>query len=101
MIGVSCRRHLSVLVRRPGAGRLLRMGVVALCGAAIVAPTPARADTGRDDDPYYTFEDDPLDAVGHDALGAVLHIRPGAARTLLIRPRVQFVAELLSTVEQM
>lgn len=84
---------------------LPRVTIAALCTAlTLFGVTPARAETAGPsaaDDLYYTFDDDLLDAVGNDAMGAMLHIRPGAARTLLIRPRVQFVDELLSTIEQM
>ncbi len=68
--------------------------------AAWAAPTPPATGPVADDR-YYTFDDDLLDAIGHAASGVVLRARPGAARTLLIRPRTQFVNELLSSVEHM
>ena len=46
-----------------------------------------------------TFIDDPLDALDHGAYIARLRVRPGPARTLLLRPRASFVQEMLKSVE--
>jgi hypothetical protein len=51
------------------------------------------------DNLFYQFDDDALNALGNDAQGMVLRVRPGAARVLLLRPRVQFVTEMLQSVE--
>lgn len=97
---LSVRAHIIRTVFNPS-----RATIAASCAAAMLLEvTSVRAETTNSsaaDDLYYTFDDDVLDAVGNDAMGALLHIRPGAARTLLIRPRVQFVDELLVTIEQM
>jgi hypothetical protein len=45
------------------------------------------------------FKDDPMSALGMDAGGATLVVRGRPARTLLIRPRLQFVSELLKSAE--
>jgi hypothetical protein len=47
------------------------------------------------------FCDDPLDAGGFGPNDVLLKIRPSAARSQLIRPRVQFVTEMLKSVENM
>jgi hypothetical protein len=48
---------------------------------------------------FYEFDDDALNALGNDAQGMVLRVRPQAAWVVLLRPRVQFVSELLQSVE--
>ena len=50
---------------------------------------------------YYDFDDDRLDAAAYGSIGTMLHVRLGPIRTLLIRPRVQFVGELVTSIEQM
>ncbi|HEX2736153.1 MAG TPA: hypothetical protein VHM70_31345 [Polyangiaceae bacterium] len=62
----------------------------------------AWAQTPRDDaDTFYRFDDDDLLAQAFGADGDVVRVRLGPARTLLIRPRTQFVAELLKSVERL
>lgn len=45
------------------------------------------------------FKDDPMSAGGLDPKGAVITIRPSAVRMALLRPRTQFVTEMLKSVE--
>jgi Cu/Ag efflux protein CusF len=47
------------------------------------------------------FKDDPLGAGNHDANGATILVRPTAARVGLLRPRVQFITEMLKSVENL
>jgi hypothetical protein len=47
----------------------------------------------------YKFTDDPLDAAPNSARGARIRVRPGASRTLLIRPRTHFVREIFKSAE--
>jgi hypothetical protein len=55
---------------------------------------------GKEGDGYgYTFDDDPLSAGGFGPNDATIRVRPRAARTTLIRPRIQFVDEMLKSVE--
>lgn len=49
----------------------------------------------------YDFEDDPLSATGDVAAGMRIHVRPVGKRTLLIRPRAQFIREMLLSVEDL
>ncbi len=80
----------------------LLTNLVFLLGSSAAWASPTPPTTGPvADELYYTFDDELLDAVGHAASGVVLRARPGAAHTLLIRPRTQFVDELLSSVEHM
>jgi hypothetical protein len=47
------------------------------------------------------FKDDPLAADTRGATGATILVRPTAARVGLLRPRVQFVTEMLKSVENL
>jgi hypothetical protein len=47
----------------------------------------------------YEFSDDPLNAGGFGPNDATIRVRPTAARTTLIRPRISFVQEMLKSVE--
>jgi hypothetical protein len=57
---------------------------------------------GEKGDGYgYEFDDDPLAAGGFGPNDATIRVRPRAARTTLIRPRIQFVDEMLKSVENL
>lgn len=75
---------------------------VALCaGICAVAPS-AQADPPRREEGYaYEFKDDGL--MGKDMIGDVpiLKVRNQGRRDLLHRPRLQFVQEMLKSVENM
>jgi hypothetical protein len=47
------------------------------------------------------FQDDPLDAVGHDQVGTQITAWITARRLQLVRPRQSFVTEMLRGVEAM
>jgi hypothetical protein len=49
----------------------------------------------------YEFEDDPLNAGGFGPNDATIKVRPRAARTTLIRPRISFVTEMPKSVENL
>ena len=72
-------------------------------GAALAQDKPAAGAAGAGDrggDGYgYEFDDDPLAAGGFGPNDATIRVRPRAARTTLIRPRIQFVDEMLKSVE--
>ena len=58
------------------------------------------SDSGKKDSGYgYEFSDDPLNAGGFGPNDATIRVRPRAARTTLIRPRISFVPEMLKSVE--
>lgn len=62
----------------------------------------AAAGGGDKADGYgYEFDDDPLSAGGFGPNDATIRVRPRAARTTLIRPRIQFVDEMLKSVENL
>jgi hypothetical protein len=49
----------------------------------------------------YVFHDDPLQAGGLNPHDARLRVVTHAARDVLIRPRTQFIAEMLKSVENL
>jgi hypothetical protein len=74
-----------------------------LASGAAFAQAKAGGEGGGDKgDGYgYEFEDDPLAAGGFGPSDATIRVRPRAARTTLIRPRIQFVDEMLKSVENL
>lgn len=72
-------------------------------GAAFAqAKDAAAGDKADKGDGYgYEFDDDPLAAGGFGPNDATIRVRPRAARTTLIRPRIQFVDEMLKSVENL
>ena len=85
------------------------LGLVAFMasGAALAQDRPAAGAAAagggdRGGDGYgYEFDDDPLAAGGFGPNDATIKVRPRAARTTLIRPRIQFVDEMLKSVENL
>ncbi len=74
------------------------LAAFAISGAALAQDKPA----GEKGDGYgYEFDDDPLAAGGFGPNDATIRVRPRAARTTLIRPRIQFVDEMLKSVENL
>lgn len=77
--------------------------LAALLASFSLFTTAAHADPKKDkNDNYgYTFTDDAL--LGNDlgAQGGMIKVRPNGVRDRLIRPRVQFVAEMLKSVENL
>ena len=49
----------------------------------------------------YEFEDDPLAAGGFGPNDSRIRVRRGAQRSTLIKPRTQFIDELLKSVENL
>lgn len=49
----------------------------------------------------YEFEDDPLAAGGFGPNDSRIRVRKGAQRSTLIKPRTQFITELLKSVENL
>jgi len=49
----------------------------------------------------YQFDDDPLDASPESAAGARIRVLRGRNRTLLLRPRTQFIREIFHSAEHL
>ncbi len=71
-----------------------------LAGPAFAGETANVRDTGRGE-LTYEFFDDPLAAGGLSPAGGTLTVVKRSMRTLLIRPRAQFVTEMLKSVENL
>ena len=72
-----------------------------MASGAAFAQAPAGGDDKKGDGYGYEFDDDPLSAGGFGPNDATIRVRPRAARTTLIRPRIQFVDEMLKSVENL
>ena len=69
-----------------------------------VAPAAFAQDaqeSGGDGGYGYEFEDDPLSAGGFGPNDSRIRVRKGAQRSTLIKPRTQFISELLKSVENL
>ncbi len=69
------------------------------CAQQTSSPSGARATTSQDQS--YTFSDDLLNGGALDGSLAMLRVRTKPMRTLLIRPRTQFVTEMLKTADDL
>jgi hypothetical protein len=84
-----------------------RLGAL-LAGAFIVLYTHLAAadettykETQTGGDQSVFFKDDPLAAGGLSPYEALLRVSPSPKRVMLLRPRTQFVPELLKSVENL
>lgn len=69
---------------------------------AVVSVASAQVKDSKTDDGYgYEFEDDPLSAGGFGPNDSRIRVRRGAQRSTLIKPRTQFITELLKSVENL
>jgi hypothetical protein len=76
------------------------IGLVLCLVSFQVSAQTSKSWTDKDESGYgYEFSDDPLNAGGFGPNDATIRVRPRAARTTLIRPRVSFVPEMLKSVE--
>ena len=76
-------------------GFLLCAGFSTLATSALADPTAADRNYG------YAFGDDLLQGGMTDSTTAMIKVRAKPRREVLIRPRVQFVSEMLKSVENM
>jgi hypothetical protein len=78
----------------------LSVGIGILASSTVAFAQAKAAEGGGGDGGYgYEFSDDPLAAGGFGPNDATIRVRPTAARTTLIRPRISFVQEMLKSVE--
>lgn len=76
--------------------------VLAVASSASAQDVKETASGGGGDDGYgYEFEDDPLSAGGFGPNDSRIRVRRGAQRSTLIKPRTQFITELLKSVENL
>lgn len=90
---------MSLFAKKLGISLIVGGTVVAL---ASVASAQDVKETAGDDQGYgYEFEDDPLSAGGFGPNDSRIRVRRGAQRSTLIKPRTQFITELLKSVENL
>ena len=81
---------------------ILAASIVAAASLTTLAASAQGIQESKTDDGYgYSFEDDPLNAGGFGPNDATIRVRARAARTTLIRPRMNFVMEMLKSVENL
>ncbi len=91
------------------SGRTLRRacalgagGLIVLCSSlALADESSTYKETQSGQDQNITFKDDPLAAGGFGPHDVILHVPPTPKRVTLLRPRTQFIPELLKTVESL
>jgi len=71
------------------------LAVFSLAATASADPSPKEHDYG------YIFGDDLLAAGMRGPTGDDIHVRRHPVRVILMRPRVQFISEMLKSVENM
>jgi hypothetical protein len=75
---------------------------LALFTAVMVLPTLAAAEEKKEGRGYgYEFKDDLLTTTAGGAAGAQIQVRPYRIRERLMRPRLQFVTEMVKSVENL
>jgi hypothetical protein len=88
------------MVSRVVFGVAVGLATIVVAPSAFAQGARESGDGGGDEKGYgYEFEDDPLNAGGFGPNDATIRVRPRAARTTLIRPRISFVPEMLKSVE--
>jgi hypothetical protein len=73
--------------------------VATLAAPSLARAQDARAATTKDDTYGYAFPDDPLAAGLFGPNDVQIRVIPKPKRVTLIRPRTQFVSEMLKSVE--
>lgn len=74
--------------------------LVLIAAPSFAQPPTRTADTRSSEQDYsYEFSDDDVLGVGPDGYGLVIREGHRRVRTLLIRPRAQFISEMLKSVE--
>lgn len=82
-------------------GCALTAGLITLAVASTASAQDVKETAGGDDGYGYEFEDDPLSAGGFGPNDSRIRVRRGAQRSTLIKPRTQFITELLKSVENL
>lgn len=82
-------------------GCALTAGLITLVMVSTASAQDVKETAGGDDGYGYEFEDDPLSAGGFGPNDSRIRVRRGAQRSTLIKPRTQFITELLKSVENL
>jgi hypothetical protein len=73
--------------------------IVVLCSNLALADNTTYVESQAGKDQNITFKDDPLAAGGLGPNDIRIRVMPAPKRVLLLRPRTQFVTEMLKSVE--
>lgn len=88
--------------RRALLGTVVSLFVLSLAGSALADPTPSTyVEAATGDGQNVVFKDDPMQAGGFGPKDVILKTRPSAVRMVLVRPRTQFVMEMIKSVESL
>lgn len=82
-------------------GCSLSVGLLVLATTSLAAAQGVKEGAGDAEGYGYEFEDDPLSAGGFGPNDSRIRVRRGAQRSTLIKPRTQFITELLKSVENL
>ena len=89
-------------ISRPVFAAMVTLAVATMPALARATETEPAATTTTEADGYgYRFKDDLLGAGLMNPSDPRIHVVKLAARTLLIRPRTQFISEMLKSVENL
>jgi len=91
-------------MRRYGKASAFALAMIAsvVVSAVAHADESTYSETGNTSgDQNVIFKDDPLAAGGFGPKDAIIHVPPQAKRVMLLRPRTQFVQEMLKSVENL
>lgn len=87
-------------MKKRGVMALVVLGGLLASSVAMAEPKKASTKETKSEQGYgYTFDDDPLGAGGFGAGDATIVVRPKAARATLTRPRTEFIAQMLKSIE--
>jgi hypothetical protein len=73
--------------------------IVVLCSNLALADNTGYSENNVGKDQSVIFKDDPLAAGGWSPNDTPIRVMPSPKRVLLLRPRTQFVTEMLKSVE--
>jgi hypothetical protein len=86
---------------RPSIASVVVALTLSTLASAAAADGPTASSFAAQDGYGYRFNDDAMVGGGLLPSDPRLHVVPHAARGLLIRPRTQFIAEMLKSVENL
>lgn len=79
-------------------GMALALG---LCAASSAFADNTYVEKKDGNDQNVIFTDDPMTAPGMGPLGDPIKVRPSAVRMMLLRPRTNFIMQMLKSVENL
>ncbi len=87
-------------MKKTAFGMALALGLFA-ASSAFADNTSTYVEKKDGNDQNVIFTDDPMTAPGMGPLGDPIKVRPSAVRMMLLRPRTQFIMQMLKSVENL